>query len=188
MPYVAPTSVSTGDVLTAARYNSDVVGNMADLRSYQNRYARAKRTSGNLTLNSTTWANVDTGLDLVLNASSGDVIEYCVSAIWGSAAVVNGFDVVTMVSGSPVNSFGLDAAAPTTYAALNSVGAWYAQTGAEITVSGSIFRTLAAGDISAGTVTLRLRYVGSSATNRTLYAVSSAPIEVWARNLGPVTT
>lgn len=31
MPYVAPTSVSTGDVLTAARYNSDVVGNWATL-------------------------------------------------------------------------------------------------------------------------------------------------------------
>ena len=31
MPYVAPTSVSTGDVLTAARYNSDVVGNWTTL-------------------------------------------------------------------------------------------------------------------------------------------------------------
>lgn len=31
MPWVTPTSVSTGDVLTAARYNSDVVGNAAEL-------------------------------------------------------------------------------------------------------------------------------------------------------------
>ena len=188
MAWTTPGTATAGEVLTAAFWNSNVRDNTADLRSYQNRYARAKRASTSLTINSTTWANVDTALDLTLNASAGDVIEYCVSGIVGTAAVVNGFDVVTVVSGSPVNSFGLDAAAPTTYAALNSASAWYCQTGVEVTISGSIFRTLAAGDISAGTVTLRLRYVSSAAVNRTLFAVAPAALEVWARNHGPVTT
>lgn len=152
-----------------------------------NRYARAKRTAGSLTLNSTVWANVDTGLDLTLNAVAGDVIEYGISSSSPSAAVDLYMDVVTVVSGSPVNSFGFDAA-PANPTTSFGIAAFYAPPSMYAIISGSFFRTLVSGDISAGTVTLRLRYATGTATNRTLNAAASLPTEVWARNLGQVTT
>lgn len=156
--------------------------------SYANRYDRKKRTSGNITLSSSlAWANVDTNLDITLNASAGDVIEYCVSGIVGSAAVEAYFDVVTIVSGSPTNSFGYDAA-PANPTTSYGVSGWFCLTGAVATIAGSAFRTLVSGDISSGTVTLRLRYGMQNATTRTLNATTAQPLEVWARNLGPVTT
>lgn len=45
--------------------------------------------------------------------------------------------------------------------------------------------TLNTGDISDGTVTLRLYYRQSSSTNRSLSAVSVLPFQVYAKNLGP---
>ena len=186
MAYVTPGTVAAGDVATAAAWNV-LVANDVDFRSYSNRYARAKRTSGQITLNSTTWANVDTGLDLTLNASTGDVIEYAISGVLSNMAVENYFDVVTIVSSSPVNSFGNDGTPgnpPTNY----GIQAWLAPASTIATISGSAFRTLVAGDISSSTVLLRLRYASGSATNRTLNAIASQPWEVWARNHGPVTT
>ena len=153
-----------------------------------NRYARAKRTSGAITLNSSlVWANVDTGIDLVLNASVGDVIEYSISAFLASAAVETYFDVVTVVSGSPVNSFGYDAA-PANPSTSYGIAGWTAPASVIYSVSGNFFRTLLAGDISSGTVTLRLRYATASATARTMSAAANQPLEVFARNLGQVTT
>lgn len=156
----------------------------SDLTALRGDYARAKRTSGNVTLNSATWANVDTGLDLVLAASTGDVVEYAISAVISSGTYVNYLDVVTVVSGNPVNSFGYDAAPanpPTSYGLM----AWYT-TEATTPLSGSVFRTLVAGDISSSTVTLRLRYAQATAGARTLQATAALPVEVWARNHGPI--
>jgi hypothetical protein len=148
-----------------------------------NRYAQRKRTAGSITLNSSAWANVDTGLDITLGAAAGDVIEYAISANLQSGAEAY-FDVVSIVSGSPVNSFSRDAAPanpPTGYGFLG----WLC-TGSVISrVTGSIFHTLAAGDVSGGNVTLRLRY--SVATARVIDGTSGSPLHVWARNLGPVT-
>jgi hypothetical protein len=183
-------TVAPGDVLRAssgtAAYNN-VIGNLSDLRSYQNRYAQAKRTSGNITLNSTGWANVDTGLDLTLNAASGDVVEVAISANIQNQAVEAYFDVVTVVAGSPVNSFGRDnspANPPTSYGIMG----WLCGPSVAARLTGGFFRTLAAGDISAGTVTLRLRYATQTATNRTLDAGTANALHWWARNHGPVTT
>jgi len=167
-----------------------LTNDVIDLRSYQNRYAAAKRASTSITLNSTTWANVDTGLDLTLNASTGDVIEY-VPSMFGPNGynVAVAFDVATIVSGSVVNVFSTDGAANNTY---NGISGWYWTNSSIIniyaTVSGSAFYTLQAGDISSGTVTLRLRYKSDSATNRVLYATVDNLLKVWARNHGPVTT
>jgi hypothetical protein len=173
----------------AAFWNEQVRDNTSDLRSYQNRYARAKRTSGNITLGATVnvWSNVDTGMDLTLNASDGDVIEYAVSGLLGNQGVEAFFDVVTVVSGSPVNSFGFGttpANPPTSY----GVVGWFHVASAQSGFIGSAFRTLVAGDISGGTVTLRLRHAPTANAARTLNAASSTPFEVWARNHGPVTT
>lgn len=158
--------------------------------SYANRYAAAKRTSGAITLNSAVWANVDTGLDLVLNASAGDVIEYAPSFVGPNGYNVGiGFDVATIVSAAVVNVFSTGGAQNNTY---NGITGWYWTNSSVIniyqSVSGSAFYTLQAGDISSGTVTLRLRYRGDSATNRVLYASVDLQLNVWARNLGPVTT
>jgi hypothetical protein len=159
------------------------------LRSYQNRYARYKRTSGNITLAASlnVWANVDTGSDLTLNASTGDVIEIVISALLQSAAVETFFDVVTLVGGSPVNSFGFDAP-PQNPGTSFGIAGWYVNQNVQFGLSSSAFRTLVAGDISSGTVTLRLRYAGTANTARTMSAAASQPFELWARNHGPVTT
>ena len=158
--------------------------------SYANRYAAAKRSSGDLTLNSTVWANVDTGLDLNLNASTGDVIEYVPSLVGPNGYnVALYFDVATIVSGSVVNAFSTEGAQNN---ALYGVSGWYftnsVSANVYATVSGSIFYTLQSGDISSGTVTLRFRYRTDTATNRVIYASTNFPLKVWARNHGPVTT
>ena len=187
MAYVAPTTRSVGDAVTAADYNI-MANDVIDLRSYQNRYARAKRTGASITLSSNSvWANVDTGLDLTLNATTGDVVEYGISAILAAQGVETYFDVVTIVSGNPVNSFGFDttpANPPTSY----GIQAWLSLPSVTSTLSGSFFRTLVAGDISSGTVTLRLRFANSSATTRSLTSGTAQPLEVFAFNRGPVTT
>jgi hypothetical protein len=187
MAYVTPGTVAAGDVATAAAWNV-LVGNDVDFRSYSNRYARAKLTSGGITANSTTWANVNTALDLTLNATTGDVIEFAISAGLSNAAVAMGFDVVSVVSAAPVNSFGMDASAPANWAAFGGPSGWYSGASNELSVAGSIFRTLVAGDISSGTVLMRLRYATAAAVNRTIFCSSVNPLEVWARNHGPVTT
>ena len=187
MAYVTPGTVAAGDVATAAAWNV-ITNDVIDLRSYQNRYARAKRTSGSITLSSNSvWANVDTGLDLTLNATTGDVVEYGISGILGAQGVETYFDVVTIVSGNPVNSFCLDttpANPPTSY----GIQGWLSFDSIGRALSGSFFRTLVAGDISSGTVTLRLRFANSSATTRSFTANTSQPLEVFACNRGPVTT
>lgn len=45
MAFVTPTNVATGDVLTATRYNDDVVGNAVALYGSQRRFAQGTRTT-----------------------------------------------------------------------------------------------------------------------------------------------
>lgn len=195
MPYSPPYAggwkdyPNTTTPITAASLNTMDSGitEASNALPYINRYARAKRTAGNLTLNSTNWADVSTLLDLTLTAASGDVIEYGISgAMPNTTAVSVGFDVVTVVSASPVNSFALDAAVQAAYTNNNGIAAWFCNTGAASVLAGNVYRTLVSGDVSGGNVLLRLRYAESAATNRVLSASTTQPLEVWARNLGPV--
>jgi hypothetical protein len=195
MAYTTPGTVAAGDVYTAAAHNIQV-NNVIDLRSYQNRYATFKYTSGNQTLNSsTTWANlpgIGTTGDLVLNATAGDVIEAVPSVILNSTANTIYFDAVTIVSSSPVNGFGRGGAVTTnTNGGSDSQGVsgWYAaSTGADRTIQGSCYYTLVSGDISGGTVTLRMRYATSAVATTVLVATVNNPFQWFVRNLGPVTT
>jgi hypothetical protein len=145
-------------------------------------FGRAVRTAGNLTLNSTSWANVDTGLDIALTASVGDFIECGLSAFLAGESVNTGFDVATIVSASPVNYLGASGGG-SDYGAQ----AWLApDSGHPTAVGGSIIGpALVSGDISGGTVTLRLRYRTGAASNRTLSATSTQPLHWWAKNIGP---
>jgi hypothetical protein len=124
--------------------------------------ARAKRTSGSITLNSTSWANVDTGLDLTVKAVVGDVLQVNITGLAGSASPAIGFDAVTLVSGSPVTSVSGSDASDYGFIFVPALG--------DTPISGTIQYVVQSGDISGGNVTLRLRYKTSSATNRTLYA------------------
>lgn len=144
-------------------------------------YATATRTSGNVTLNTVGPTNVDTGLDLVLDAAIGDLVEYSISGLVTNVAQYVGFDVYTIVGGSPVNAFG-----PGLSASLAGVQAWYCRAVAEdVNVRGSAHRVLVSGDISAGTVTLRLRYGKLNTTARALYATANNPFTVTAKVWSP---
>lgn len=141
----------------------------------------ARRTSGDLTLNSTTWADLDNGLDLVLAAREGDSIEVGISAQAAEEALDGYLDVATVVAGSPVNYFGTAGGASD-----RGIAAWILAVSAVSSPAGAIHRTLTAGDIDGGTVRLRLRYRTSSASNKTLRASSAiVPLQWYAKNLGP---
>jgi hypothetical protein len=188
MAWTTPGTATAGEVLTAAFWNENVRDNSNDLRSYQNRYARFKRTAGDLTLNGTSWADlptIGTTGDLTLNATAGDVVEVSISALWGAESPDGFLDFVTIVAGSPVNAFGIDG---TPNNSSSGIVAWRGIGSRYDMPSGSFYRTLVSGDISGGTVTLRLRCKTGSASNRTLFASTNITLEYWARNLGPVTT
>lgn len=153
-------------------------------------FARAKRTAGDVTVNSTTFTNVDTGLDLVISASAGDVIEARLSAKitkGASGATYFVFDFCTVVGGSPVNSISAEAAAGTGLS--NSFPGWSEATVLQqsgtvpyTAYAGSKRYVVQAGDISGGTVTLRLRaFCGASCTIK----ASDPMLYVEATNLGP---
>lgn len=133
-------------------------------------FAHARRTAGNLTINGTSWANLDTGLDLVLTAAAGDEVLISVTGFWGGEAVYAFLDAVSIVSGSPVNSWASNGAPD---ASGQGVRSWWGKTGTDWDIGGSISRTLVSGDISGGTVTLRLRTRTFSSANKTFLASTS---------------
>jgi hypothetical protein len=150
-------------------------------------FAQAKRTSSDVAINSTTFANVDTALDLVMTASAGDVIECEVVAnaskdTSGTTYLV--FDFHTIVGGSPVNSVTSETTAGT--GLTNSFPGWGSgvmpQNTTRTVFSGTKRYALVSGDISGGTVTLRLRaFCGAASTIK----ASDPMLYVRAKNLGP---
>lgn len=142
-------------------------------------FVRNNRASTDIVLNSTTWANVDTALDIVLPAIVGTWVEVGLSCALGTSAVAVSFDAVSLVAGSPVNSLG-EAAAPNN--SYDGVSGWHcANTAANIKASGSIIYQAVSGDLSGGNITLRLRYRTGAASNRTLIAHAGFPLTFWAR-------
>jgi len=143
------------------------------------------RTAGDLTLNSTSWANlptIGTTWDVALSAAVGDTIECDLSAVADSAGINTFFDVVTVVSGSVVNSISTGA---TPSDSNDGVSSWFMASGSAQRAAGSIQYVLQAGDISSsGVATLRLRYREDGATNRNLHATALFPLQFSAKNLG----
>ena len=140
------------------------------------------RTAGNLSLNSTTWADlptIGTTWDAVLAAQTGDVIEAQINVATGNQAVACYLDVVTVVASTATNHFAAGGATGT------GVPSWTGQGALYDFVGGSWCRTLVAADISAGTTTLRLRYRTASAAVRTLFATTDNPFQFTVKNLGP---
>lgn len=146
----------------------------------------AQSKNGNTVLaSSTAWANFDTALDLAMTAEAGDVVEVHVSLRADNTTAVDVFlDVVTVVAGAPVTSFGLLAAAPTSTTG-DGIPSLILTSGAKTNGSASVPLTLTAGDIEAGQVKLRMRYRTGSATGRTVEASANRLLRFWAVNHGP---
>lgn len=139
---------------------------------------KARRTAGDVSVNTTGWQNVDTGIDLTLAAVAGDEIEYTISLYCNSANNALKFDVATIVSGSPVNYFGGAGGAD------SGVPGWWAPASQDGGISGGVLYTVQAGDISGGNVVLRLRVNPANTTARIIAASSATPLIVSAKNLG----
>lgn len=154
-------------------------------------HKRVRRTSGNLNLLSTgagdTWMNFDTGLDIVLAAEVGDDIECGINGSSFAAANIAYLNVVTLVGGAPAGSFAATAAAPGAIGAPYGVPGWVIPSGVDAFLSGSVMKTMVAGDLSAGTVTLRLRYATNNIVTTRVINADGANwfFEFWAKNLGP---
>jgi hypothetical protein len=140
-----------------------------------------QRTSADIIANSTSWTNLDTALDITLSAETGDAIECGVSFQAENEASTFRLDVGTLVSSAIVNYFGGAVDPGSNY----GVSGWTAAGGVAASVSGSVMKTLVAGDLSAGTVTVRLRYRTDTAANKTIHAVTARPFQFWTKNLGP---
>lgn len=143
-------------------------------------FVRNDRTAGDLTLNSTTWADVDNGLDATVAAETGDWLLVGLSAFWGNQASVGFLDAVSLVAGAPVNSITLKGA-PNNSAF--GVLAWGGAVSQQGYAGGAIPYQVQAGDLSTGNVTLRLRYRTFSAVNKTLGAQALIPLTFWVVNM-----
>jgi hypothetical protein len=123
---------------------------------------RTVRTAGNLTLGSTTWADVDTALDLVFTASIGDWLEVCLSC--NVTAEANNrlyFEAFTRVSGADVHAVSSGASAGGTN---NGPATWTMPANYMGSLGGPILYQVQSGDASGGNVTVRLKYATDTAT------------------------
>ena len=147
-------------------------------RDFRHRSVRVSRTAGDILVNWVAYAEVAAGLDLVLPASPGDVIEIGIDVEWGGEAGSARMDAGSWVAGAAVNY-------------------WSGLTGADIGVQawrgfpaslgigkgGVVRRSLVAADISGGNVTIKI-LTKVNAGSRTIRASAGQPFVAWATNLG----
>ncbi len=137
----------------------------------------SKRTSGNFTtaaVGASTFTVVDATMDLVLFAQTGDTIEVGVNCITLrptadiclDVGTINGVSLVTRFGGGNNGIPGL-----CSMSASNPLDASY-------------YMTLIAADVASLTITLRLLYA-TSAASQTIQATTASPLLFWAKNLGP---
>lgn len=186
MAWTTVPTFTSGQILTAAQMN----GIGTDLNELRGDWAAFRRSAGSVTLTGTTnWSDlttIGTSADLVLAADAGDVVEFVTSIFAFSEAVDLGFDAVTVVGGVVTNSFALNGAAVAAFSGNNGISSWWCPASRLQPFGSGAFYKLVSGDISSGTVTLRLRYAMGAATNRQILATTANPFHIWARNHGPV--
>ena len=140
-------------------------------------FARAIRTAGTITMNSTAWANTSTTLDLTLAASTGDVISAQMNAISGAEAVnaCHNFWFVASGVGFSTRNANTDRG----LAGLVHIAS------RNDSLTGGASKTVATADISGGNVITRLKHRTLTAANRTILGTTSQPLLFEARNHGP---
>lgn len=140
-----------------------------------------KRSAGDIALaNATVWTDVPSIGDIVLpKAQVGDEIEAWIG--WEQNHVTSAlrYDIATIVSAAPVTYFGCDGL-NTSY----GFGGWSRSPGTTF-LSGPVSLVLAAGDISGGLVTIRLRYRFDGAGTGTINGTAARKAFFGAKNLGP---
>lgn len=155
-------------------------GAYAPAASASGKADRNDRMSGTVTANSTSWADVDNALDLSLTGlAAGEWVEVGLSCQTGNEATQIFFDVATVVSAATVNHVSGNSAGTS-----QGVQAWRGLNNVFGESAGSIIYQVQAGDLDAGSLTLRLRYRTSSATNKSIFAGSVTPLSFWGRALG----
>jgi D-alanyl-D-alanine dipeptidase len=146
---------------------------------------KSQKTDGAISgITSTTFADTDSATDLTIAAAAGDVLLIGASGRWvnGSGSEYGFLDAVTLVSSSPVNY--VSGAGSTG----EGVQAWSSLEDAKESFGGAIMYTVVAGDLESGNVTLRMRHRAGAATNITLQASTTQPLDFWVVNLKPAVT
>lgn len=185
----APSSPVAGDLWL----DSHVSAALAVLRVYTGSAwkrlgipsANVRYQAGNITLNSTSWANVHaSALDLSVYAEVGDILEYSIGALYANEAVQGALDIYNTTSGYYWSS---GTSTPRTYGPASS---WVLLSSQYGVAGGSVLYTVQSADLDVnGILNCRLRYRTDTATNKTLFA-GSAQIDLTAslKNLGPITS
>lgn len=136
-------------------------------------------TGGDVALTSTSMIALPGPGDLSVAAAAGDVLLIDLSARTANTTNASiGLDIATMVSGSAVTYMSSRTGTPVT----TGRPAWFLEAAQNGAAGGSCTYVLQSGDVSGGTVTLRLFYRVSS--NRTIGASSGVPLEFSVVNLG----
>lgn len=156
------------------------------MKHISGRYDEVFDTGGDLTLNGTTWANLDgadaSRFDLVLtDVAVGDLVQIAIGGRVQAENVLQFFDVVS-VGGSGPTTWGTRAAESATSGGFEG---WVCPVVVITALSGGPIKAVVAGDLVGSTLTLRPRHRQSSAGNKTLFANSDHPFWLSARNLGP---
>lgn len=153
------------------------------------RRARAHRhlvySAAAIALNQSNITDVLAGgaLDLQVEAQVGDVVEYGINTYVAATAEHVAFDVYSVVAGAPVNPFGMGLS--NGLAGNAGVPGWYCENVAEVRLlTGTIRKTMVAGDLELGKVKCRLRYAKVNVNARSIPA-DSRGLWVWVENLGP---
>lgn len=151
-----------------------------------NRDFKVMRTTGNLTLNSTTWTNMPgaTTWEGSLAARVGDQVLIALSARQSSEGTYSFLDVATIVAGAVVNTLSGVAESGTN----EGIPGWSGITGVASNVGGAVIYTIQTGDIdpATGLVKFRLRYRTLAASNKTFLADSNRPATFMGSVLSPV--
>lgn len=143
-----------------------------------------KRTAGNITANSTTWTELAAetggpgtgGFDLdFTGCAAGDILEVNLSYYANNAATYFYVDFATIVSSSPVNYIGSGQVTSSTGDGVSGLAAIASR---EETKAGTVRYAIVSGDLSAGALKVRPYFRTSSATDRTIFAVTADPLHL----------
>lgn len=116
--------------------------------------------------------------DIAVSALAGDLIEVSLNGQWNFSNSTDFLDVVAVTS---YQHFGDGTTAAVTSTTGNGAPGWASTDASNIVgITGSVFRTLVSGDITTGTVTLRV--IARTSAGRTLRANSTTPLLFTVRN------